>query len=124
MVTPASGEGRGNHRKFSVVQAVALKYAKNWAAERASLLLVRGIVEFLTSFTEEELLAEFEAGRKILIPVAAGRGKSSLVEEVKHMDCSSLNIEIVYREVTKKISRMEKKQKPNRTGRNRGLVSK
>jgi hypothetical protein len=61
-------DGRRRTRLFGVVECVAIAYAFKWRTLGYAPIVCRTVVEFITSFSEEELLAEFAAGRTCLIP--------------------------------------------------------
>lgn len=68
-------KGRGKTRLFSVIDIVAIAYAFHWRQLGYAPNVAKVLVESITRFTEEKLLAEFDAGRSCLIPFT-----SALVE--------------------------------------------
>ncbi|QDT66374.1 hypothetical protein [Calycomorphotria hydatis] len=65
--------GKGNHTEYPPLFLLALAYVRQlgWARPRAmNYDLIAKVVDFILDHTEEELKAEFEAGRTHLIPIA------------------------------------------------------
>ena len=73
VITPVGigGKGKGKVHQFSTIQVLALCYARLSAAEGVNYNLLRRIVAIITSYSEEELLAEFKTGRKFLLVTPA-----------------------------------------------------
>lgn len=63
-----AGEGTGRFCLFSVPDAVGIAFALRWANLGYSAKLAEAILEAVSAYSEDELLAEFKAGRTHLIP--------------------------------------------------------
>lgn len=114
------GDGKGRHRRWSVAQAVALTFAAEWRRWGAGPAVLRPLITNLARMTDEQMLAEFDAGRTHLVQLPDG----TFIEPVgRFIDMDRYDMSRVYREVTERIRRMEHR-KGNTTGRNRGLVAK
>lgn len=62
-------KGTGHFLVFGFMHAVSLHYLFRWPGQ-ISKDAIEGVLEFITEFTEDEMLAEFEAGRTHMILVA------------------------------------------------------
>ena len=69
------GEGRGNHRRWTVTQAVgiAVAIAMRSSERGCSLSVVSKIVEAFGAVTEEWLVKQFEAGNTHLVMLHHGK---------------------------------------------------
>jgi hypothetical protein len=63
----AGGDGVGNHRRYTLVQAFALFAGARWRAAGAGPLQVAHLVSFLARVSQEQLEAEFASGRTMPI---------------------------------------------------------
>jgi DNA-binding transcriptional MerR regulator len=123
VVQPQGGNGRGDHRRFTVMQTLALSYARLWSMSGATTPLLRSVVEFITGFTEDELLAEFKAGRKLLIVVPGGKASLQKPRKNDPFDYWLLDIEQQYKRVLELIEEIENRPHRNVRGRSRGLIT-
>jgi DNA-binding transcriptional MerR regulator len=129
-IVPAKGSGgRGNHRTFTLTEAVAV----------ACGVAVRGLgfghdgvaeaVRFVASQSPAELEAAFAEGRRVVIPRPAALGGARLMEVYPDVDATreqvlnfhSMNLEAMYRRAKRKARQMIRGP-VNRLGRNRGLA--
>lgn len=70
MLTPTTnGRGTGNHRRFSLMQCVAVAYGRQWQAIGSGVPLVATVVEFVANLDEAEMLERFEEGKTVVFPV-------------------------------------------------------
>lgn len=122
VIRPQGGEGTGNFRRFSVVQTLALSHARVWALAGASTPLLRSVVEYLTGFTEKALLAEFRAGRKLLIVVPGANPTLRRYRPDDPFEYWLLDIEAQYKRVLELIAEIENRQPRKVRGRSRGLA--
>lgn len=114
------GDGRGSHRRFALNQAIALAVICDLAEAgwRGSALAI--VPEFLASLYEEELLAEFRAGRTHLW---IAPGKVALIDPPQRKGFELLDVEKTYRKVVRAIRKIEKELNPHSgIGRRRGLA--
>jgi len=112
--------GHGHHRRFTLTQTVALSYAGQWSRAGAAAPLIATIVGSLQRYTEAQLLAEFRAGRNVLVISPSQHGDCRLIEPPAAREFELLDIQRVYDAVVKKVAKLEQVE-GNRTGRNRGL---
>jgi DNA-binding transcriptional MerR regulator len=117
-----AGRGRGNHRRFGLVQATALIYAFQWKRCGASLSTMRDVIACVTQYTEDELQAELRKGNRIpfLVP-----GQTSRLWPVPASMTlpDLLDLEWSYTEAAKRIARIERRLGSESTvGRRRGLA--
>lgn len=70
-VSPVSGgTRRGDHRTYSLVQAVGVTAGARWRSERAQPDRVAGIVRYISGLDITHLEAELASGRTFPIPAA------------------------------------------------------
>jgi DNA-binding transcriptional MerR regulator len=61
------GEGTGRHRRFGVVDTLAISICRALRTRGLSLRTVGAALQVLTSFTEEQLLQAFRDGRRYIV---------------------------------------------------------
>lgn len=130
VVVPAvAGKGRGQHRQFTLLQAVAIVYAAQWWRNGAGLETVRQVVGCVTKFDERGLRREIAAGRLFAVPIL-GLGcrlikptKKWLREVGVDRIPAPLDLQFNYSRVVKKIAELGKRP-GNAKGRSRGTSSK
>lgn len=65
-----SGRGHGTHRRYGLVEALAVATGARYRAAGAGADRVAGVVKFLAGLTLERLEADLEAGRTFPVPAA------------------------------------------------------
>ncbi len=119
-----NGKGLGSQREFTVVHLVALMYGLQFIEFGYTWSLVRPIVDFITSFSEKQLKAEFKAGRVIFIPLP-GKAPLELAKIPNDGHCyDAINLELVYKRAVKAIVVVRNEQQSaaanTKGGRKRG----
>lgn len=64
----AAGRGQGHHRRFTMIETLAIYAGARWRAEGADPNRVAGIVYFVARLQLEQLEREFEEGRWFPVP--------------------------------------------------------
>lgn len=114
------GNGQGDHRRFTLLQAVGLQVAASLRqAEGATLGLVRTIVATFEAMTRQELLAAFEAGQTHVVYVTPSRAFLG-PSQYPHMD--HRDVQAKYDAIDAGVEELTKQLTVNRQGRRRGLV--
>jgi hypothetical protein len=113
--------GPGNHRQFTITQALGVAVANAVrASERGcALSFVSNVVEGFGKLTEQELLKKFDKGAThLMFAVRTGSGATVVLDGPQP---DRIDVRGIYRNVKKKIDRLA--QEPgNARGRNRGLA--
>lgn len=113
------GEGKGRHRRWSIAQAVVLCFAAEWRDRGAGRPILKSLIANLTRVSDRQLLAKFKAGERYLVELPDGK----IIKPIgRFIDLERYDLERVYKEVIRKVSEMEKRDR-NATGRNRALAS-
>jgi hypothetical protein len=114
LVRPVNNHaGHGNHRKFSVMQTLALAYAKVWADQGCGFPWVREVVKFVANLSQDDLETHLNAGRRLLIPMPEHLGGSHLVEPQWYDDpkqralSQALDLGHCYATVMSQVNRLE-----------------
>src|SRR5262245_49322879 len=83
LVNPmTNGNGKGFHRRFSVVQAAAIMYGAILRETGAGFDWIAESVRFIAGQTPEELEEAFSEGRVLVFPLPAHLGQSQLMVPV------------------------------------------
>ncbi len=119
LIPEEGGSGKGCHRMFSIVQAVALAYCCRFAGTGASREIIHRLFDQFLDLSEDKLLNEFDAGRTHCIPRVDG---PPVFTQWDGPHGELFDVKSLYEGV---IARIQKIQAENRdgllTGRLRGL---
>lgn len=126
----AGAGGRGNHRTFGLLDALAIGYAMKWAEELEEHPFSRLAVnagQFIQQLGLDAVKQALNEGRTVLIPpVLDSEGKGRLIRGPLALPCGvQLTIPDLgecYREVIAKVAEIAARTPVNNVGRNRGLV--
>ena len=124
LIAPVEGgTGQGHHARFSLIQCVAISVAKQLRESRrgCALAYVGDVIAAFEKQTEEELLEQFEAGAtQFMAAMPAGGGVHLVLDSRKTF--ADVDVEKTYKDVKKKIAKIERKLKHHVGGRGRGLA--
>lgn len=114
-LTPvANGEGPGNHKLYSVLDAVAAAYGKSWLDAGVNYSFAADVTRFIASQKPARLEQAFAEGRTLAIFGSLIKPPSTLGE--------SLNLELMYLDATARVSSFQQFVRNGR-GRTTGLAS-
>jgi hypothetical protein len=121
VVPAAGGTGRGNHRRFTFVQAVAVAYAAQWWRFGAGLDMVRRMVACIIALGERGLAKKVKSGRWYVYPLAKMPAGLPTIHEVPDGPEAG-ELGHTYRAVQEQIAKLSRRP-AKRTGRARGLAT-
>ena len=115
----AGGKGLGNHRRFTLMQTVAIALAVELRkAERGCALSFAGqVIKAVGSMTEKELVNYFENDATRFMTVCKGQVvmDRSFYEHL-------VDLQVIYTRVKVKVTKIEYRLRYHRGGRTRGLA--
>jgi len=121
VVTPAAGgNGQGDHRMYSQMQAVGITYAALWQRSGAGSTWLRQVIDYVAAMSDTEL-SQLPAG-SILVPLREG----PQLARVERGLPGAMDLGRVYRDVlaaTIKVARrLRRERREYGSGRLRGLA--
>jgi hypothetical protein len=97
----------GHYRRFSAMHALAAYVARRWREAGFGPPLVALAARHVPAWTEQELLADFAAGRTVLLP--ARRGDGLALAAAPGLGWDLVDLQAAYREVKRAIAALPRK---------------
>ena len=120
VVTPASGgNGPGDHRIFTPLQAFAVTYAAQWWRCGAGLAMVKGVIDCIVKEGEKRLKKKaIQDGWVCFV----APGNTCRFVQLRDLDNPYIDVRHVYAKVMEKIAEIEKRPAKRSVSRSRGLA--
>ena len=119
IITPEQGgDGQGDHRRFTVMQTVAVTFGNQLRKrDGVALKFVKDVIEYIASLSCADVEKVFEKGRTHVFPAKPFQLMGAW------SGCGDeFNLEETYHSVMAKIDRIANRQTAPTRGRTRGLI--